>query len=365
MALSKYDIEVDLEHRQGTSHAHLIEMVGANKRVLDVGCDTGYLGEALAAFGNRTSGVEVNQVTASEARKRLENVAVGDLERMDLIEIFGRGAFDVVIFGDVLEHLRDPLPVLRQSRGLLAPGGSVLVSLPNVAHGDIRLALLHGRFRYTNVGILDETHTKFFTRDTLVEFLHDAGFVLVELRRTFAALFSTEVGVREEDYPPDVVAALREDEEATTYQFVVRAVPDDVTAVESAQALRVDQLSTELSAARRRLAEATAERDRLAESERTVAELTGERDRLTAEAQALAAEHNRLSAACDEATRQRDHLEVRVAQLEQELEVLSERLSKSEHALSDERATLAALNQTFTMRAVRVPRAIYGRLRTR
>jgi ribosomal protein L11 methylase PrmA len=70
MGLSKYDIEIDLENRQGTSHAFLVEMVGANKRVLDVGCDTGYLGEALNALGNETVGFEANPTTAEVARTR-------------------------------------------------------------------------------------------------------------------------------------------------------------------------------------------------------------------------------------------------------------------------------------------------------
>lgn len=255
MAVSKYDIQLDLDKTPGTSHAHLVELVGSNKRVLDVGCDTGYLGEALGAFGNTTSGFEINEETAREARKRLARVEVGDLETSDLVELFGRASFDVVIFGDVLEHLRDPLPVLRQARGLLAPGGSVLISTPNVAHGDIRLALLAGRFRYTRLGILDATHTRFFTRDSLVEFLADAGFVLIELRRTHAPLFGTETEVAEADFDPALVARLREDPEATTYQFVARAVPDDQAQVSAAQALRVDALEQEKAALTARVSE--------------------------------------------------------------------------------------------------------------
>jgi O-antigen biosynthesis protein len=270
VGLSKYDIEIDLEHRGGTSHALLVELVGSNKRVLDVGCDTGYLGEALDALGNQTVGFESNVATAEAARAKIARVEVGDVETTDLVELFGRGSFDVVVFGDILEHLREPLPVLRQARPLLAPGGSVLISTPNVAHGDVRLALLDGRFRYTKVGILDDTHTRFFTRDSLVDFLHDAGFVLADLRRTRADLFSTEVGVVESDYDPALVARLRADEEATTYQFVLRAIPDDASSVTSGQALRVDELTRDLAAERGRTAELTTERDALAEEVQTL-----------------------------------------------------------------------------------------------
>jgi 2-polyprenyl-3-methyl-5-hydroxy-6-metoxy-1,4-benzoquinol methylase len=244
--LSKYDIQLDLHDHPGTSHAFLVEMVGVNKRVLDVGCDTGYLGEVLAALGNTTTGFEINEQTAEEARKHLVRVEVGDLESTDLVSVFGSAAFDVVVFGDVLEHLRDPLPTLRQAHGLLAPGGSVLISTPNVAHGDVRLALLEGNFRYNSLGILDETHTRFFTRESLVKFVQDAGFAVVDFRRTRAPLFGTEIGVEEDHFDAGLVERLRNDVEATTYQFVVRVVPDDIDQVTSAQALRVDELTAEV-----------------------------------------------------------------------------------------------------------------------
>ncbi|SOD70604.1 methyltransferase family protein [Jatrophihabitans sp. GAS493] len=253
MALSKYDIDEELVKWPGSSHTFMVELVGSNKRVLDVGCDTGYLGTVLQALGNRVSGFEVDPVTGEEAAKHLDRVVIGDLERTDLVEEFGAGSFDVVIFGDVLEHLRDPLPVLRQARPLLAPGGSVIISTPNIAHGDIRMALLQGKFDYTRVGILDDTHTRFFTRKTLVQFLTDAGFVLTELRRTQAELFETEVAIVESEIDPAVVAKLRGDPEATTYQFVLRAVPDDATRLDTEQALRIDDLSTELHSAKKEL----------------------------------------------------------------------------------------------------------------
>jgi 2-polyprenyl-3-methyl-5-hydroxy-6-metoxy-1,4-benzoquinol methylase len=251
MAVSKYDITLDLAKHPGTSRAFLVTMVGANKRVLDIGCDTGYLGEELAAFGNVTSGFEYNATAAEVARTVYERVEVGDLEAVDLAAAFDGAKFDVVVFGDVLEHLRDPLPVLRRARSMLTPGGCVLISVPNVAHGDIRLNLLRGQFRYTKIGLLDETHTRFFTKDSLIEFIQDAGFTMIEMRRTRKALFKTEVGVKEDDFDAELVATLSQDPEATTYQFVVRAVPDDAVQVTSEQAVLVDELTNQLNEQRR------------------------------------------------------------------------------------------------------------------
>jgi len=323
MAVSKYDVEVDLAAAPETSHARMVELVGSNKRVLDVGCSTGYLARALAAFGNTVSGVEYDAAAAKEAEPDLAELVVGDLEALDLVAAFGEGAFDVVMFGDVLEHLRDPLRVLRGARPLLAPGGSAVISVPNIAHGDVRLALLKGRFRYTKLGLLDETHTRFFTRENLDTFLRDAGFVPVDVRRTYAPLFGTEVGIGPDEVDPAVVEELRADPEAETYQFVLRAVRDDAVHVDIGLTdraeqldLRVRELTHQLDRARAALDEARAGQDRAADA----AERAERAERAAAQARAEA-----------------------------------ERL----------RTELATVHGTRLMRAARLPRAAYSALRRR
>jgi 2-polyprenyl-3-methyl-5-hydroxy-6-metoxy-1,4-benzoquinol methylase len=317
MAASKYDTEVDLAG-SATSHAKIVELVGANKRVLDVGCATGYLAQVLQAFGNTVSGVEYEAAAAEEARPHLVDLVIGDLETLDLVAELGEARFDVVVFGDVLEHLRDPLPVLRQARRLLAPAGSVVISVPNIAHGDVRLSLLKGRFEYGKLGLLDETHTRFFTRDSLEAFVRDAGFAAVDIRRTTAELFSTEIGVRAEDYDPAVVEAIRSDPEATTYQFVLRAVRDDAHYV-----------NTELTG-------------RIERHERRIAELEQEVERLRAEVATGVA-------AAATAAAERTAGEERTAALAQELR--------------ERQAELDRIQQTKLWRAARLPRGFYGGLR--
>ncbi|HEY2042996.1 MAG TPA: methyltransferase domain-containing protein [Jatrophihabitans sp.] len=332
MALSKYDIEAERVRAPGTSHSLMIELVGSNKRVLDIGCDTGYLGEELSAFGNRVSGVEIDPVTAEEAAKHLERVVVADLEGDNPLSRFEAGSFDVVIFGDVLEHLRDPLPTLRAARPLLAPGGSIIISTPNVAHGDIRLGLLKGQFRYTKTGILDETHTRFFTRDSLVDFLRDGGFVLADLRRTHAPLFGTETGLQESDFPADIVATLRTDPEATTYQFVLRAVPDDASTVDAGLALRTDQLQRDLITAR-------------------------------AEGAGLADQVRDLSTSLHQANTELAELRPQLGSAHTEREHLRHRVSELEAKLTEMDKQLRTLLGTPAMRAASIPRSAYRGLR--
>jgi 2-polyprenyl-3-methyl-5-hydroxy-6-metoxy-1,4-benzoquinol methylase len=165
---------VPLNERRHRAHAKLLEAVGTGNRVLDVGCSSGYLARPLAERGNTIVGLELDPEAARAAEEFCELVLVGDVETMDLP--LEPGSFDVVLGGDVIEHLRDPAATLARLRPLLRPGGRVVLSTPNVANWAIRLSLLSGRWRYTDRGILDRSHTHLFTRATLAETLEQAGY---------------------------------------------------------------------------------------------------------------------------------------------------------------------------------------------
>ena len=165
---------VPLNERRHRAHAKLLEAVGTGNRVLDVGCSSGYLARPLAERGNTIVGLELDPEAARAAEEFCELVLVGDVETMDLP--LEPGSFDVVLGGDVIEHLRDPAAALARLRPLLRPGGRVVLSTPNVANWAIRLSLLSGRWRYTDRGILDRSHTHLFTRATLAETLERAGY---------------------------------------------------------------------------------------------------------------------------------------------------------------------------------------------
>ncbi len=289
MPFPESGVQMDLVPALKTSQELVVEMVGAGKRVLYVGGAVGSLGDALSASGNTVSVFETDEDGATEAGQQLGRVEAGNLESADLVALFGAASFDVVVFDHVLERARKPLEAVRQSKGLLADGGSVLIWVPNVAHGDVRLALLEGNFCYGGPGLPDGRYSRFFTRQSLVDFVRAAGFVVLDLRRTHAPLFSTEIAVAEADFDPTLVERLREDVEATTYQFVARAVPDDQAQVSSAQALRVDELTAELESCRRAMTEVTELRHRL---------LASRDHAIGAEAEAgrLRAQHNRVMA---------------------------------------------------------------------
>lgn len=206
------------EHAHG-GHAKLIGLVGGGKRVLDVGCSSGYLARPLVAQGCTVVGLERDPDAAAEARAVCEDVLVGDVETMELP--FEPASFEVVLCGDLVEHLRDPEAFLRRIRPLLRPEGRVVLSTPNVANWAMRLGLLAGRWRYTERGILDRTHTHLFTRATLVETLERAGYLVTTLDYT-VPLPIARTAVTESI--AHAVARIRPS--LFAYQFVVAARPE-------------------------------------------------------------------------------------------------------------------------------------------
>ncbi len=146
-------------------------------RLLDVGCGGGALGREFKrdrpdriAFG-----IERDPAAAARARTHLDSVWELDLEATGVFPCCEPG-FDCISFGDVLEHTVDPESVLRRVRPLLAPGGIVLASLPNVGHASVLRNLFRGEFPYVSAGLLDSTHLRFFTRAGWIELFLDAGY---------------------------------------------------------------------------------------------------------------------------------------------------------------------------------------------
>jgi 2-polyprenyl-3-methyl-5-hydroxy-6-metoxy-1,4-benzoquinol methylase len=209
---------VELNSRPLGGHARLLELVGTDKRVLDVGCSSGYLARPLVERGCVVVGIEREPAAAEVARTICEDVLVGDVETMELP--FQHESFDVVLCGDLVEHLRDPDRFLARVRPFLRPTGRLVLSTPNVANWAMRLSLLGGRWHYTDRGILDRTHAHLFTRRTLVEALQRAGYRVVELD------FRLRVRVVGTPTVERLAHALgRVRPQLLAYQFVVAAEP--------------------------------------------------------------------------------------------------------------------------------------------
>jgi 2-polyprenyl-3-methyl-5-hydroxy-6-metoxy-1,4-benzoquinol methylase len=178
-AASPYQLKTDVH----SSHAVILALLaeGHGRRLLDVGAAQGYLAEALTARGFEVTCLEGDPMLAAVASSRGLNVIVADLDNgLPALS----GPFDVIICGDVLEHLKAPLAVLQALAEQLAPSGCIFVSIPNIAHLLIRLQLLLGRFEYTERGILDRTHLRFFTLTSFKRLLQEADLEIARLVTT-------------------------------------------------------------------------------------------------------------------------------------------------------------------------------------
>jgi len=176
----RYDVDRGLDSDEVTGI--VARMVPAGVRVLDVGCGAGALTRVLRlATRAEFLGIEPNAKRAERARSYGLNVCTGYLTRELVHEI---GLFDIVLLADVLEHLPNPQAMLLLCREALKSGGAVIVSVPNVAHWSVRLRLLRGKFDYWSDGIMDATHLRWFTAETITSLLTSSGFTVTEYHAT-------------------------------------------------------------------------------------------------------------------------------------------------------------------------------------
>lgn len=277
------------------SWSNLFAFIPAGARVLDVGCSTGNFGEALERIsGCEVVGIDIFDNDIAIARTRITRAEVRDVTvASDLADL---GKFDVVVFADVLEHLLDPRAALRSCATILAPGGTILFSIPNMTHLSVRLDLLAGRFGYTETGILDHTHVHFYDREAIDSLFADCGFTITDERPVQYAyppiwLEQTldDIGLTGSDRFDEMLALT----EADILQFVGRAVPSGTPEADALtlrtrtfppQELHNYVVATELENRRLRL-----ERDEASDA------LAGERQRAQSFEQQLVAVQDRLT----------------------------------------------------------------------
>ena len=160
----------------------MLDIIPAEASVLlEVGCGEGAFGGNLKAMRYEAGtpievwGVEIDETAAGKAAAVLDRVLQGDVTAV--LSDLPMGHFDCVVLNDVIEHVPDPEALLRSLRPLLKPGGRLVASIPNVRYffNVVDLAV-HGRWDYTEEGILDRTHLRFFTRSSMIRLLEDCGF---------------------------------------------------------------------------------------------------------------------------------------------------------------------------------------------
>lgn len=205
----------------------ICEMVEPGHRnILEVGCGAAALGGSWKAVdpSRRVWGLEIDSEAAAMASARIDRLLQVDLDRLAALPE-DAGHFDLITFGDILEHLRDPARLLECLIRYLAPGGEVIACVPNVSHWSVLSQLLQARFDYEDQGLLDRTHIHMFTPDTIKELLTASGLTAITavvpvplpgtLSEPLARLGAALAGA------PDRMRQLQESFD--TYQIVVRA----------------------------------------------------------------------------------------------------------------------------------------------
>lgn len=368
---SRYDVEIDVN--SDSTHAKVVRLVGTDRDVLELGCATGHMSRVLRDRGCRVVGVEIDQHAATLAAPFCERVIVGDLDRLDLGGELGDKRFDVLVAADVLEHLKNPTRILASLREHLQPDGYVVASIPNVAHGSVRLALLGGSFPYAERGLLDRTHLRFYTHDTMVQLFEDAGYTIGWIERQEKPFELSEVPYSRAAAPEGVPDQLAADREALTYHFIVVAYPmphpdlqfigqcarrltEERDAAEEQVRGLTDERDVAEQSARRLVEERDATQHELVRVRDVVKEQRGQLDALTARIESGISLERELRAMLADAQGQlvrRDEAILRLYAQTRESRPLAARVVESDGAIRTLRAVRLRLRHTWLGRLYR------------
>ncbi|MDB5350644.1 MAG: putative glycosyl transferase [Planctomycetota bacterium] len=167
----------------------LLRLIPPDARVvLEIGCGAAAMADQYRRVnpGVQYVGVEMNAEAADLAKERLDRVIVGDVASLDIPALgLTEGSVDVLVFGDVLEHMLDPWAVLKRLTPLLREGGQAVACIPNIQHWSVLVDLLQGRWDYQDEGLLDRTHLRFFAAESLRPMFAGAGLTVFDVQPRF------------------------------------------------------------------------------------------------------------------------------------------------------------------------------------
>lgn len=156
------------------------------RRALDVGCGYGNMAKRLKnERAIEVVGIEKEERAVNIAKDNVDKLIIGDAEDMKLP--FEEGYFDCIVYGDVLEHLKEPWKLFKKHTYYLKKGGYCIASIPNIAHYSVIKGLMNDKWEYTSSGIMDKTHLRFFTIEGIRRMFKDAGYTILEEKRYIRA----------------------------------------------------------------------------------------------------------------------------------------------------------------------------------
>lgn len=209
--------------KKGLSPIRFIaESIPDKAKVLDIGCGNGILAKAIKYLNKDVDidGIEPNSFAYNIAKSNYRNVYNTLFDDNFVVSLGKLHEYDYIIFADVIEHVNDPISVLNSATKLLKKNGKIIISIPNVAFGGVRLALFKGEFDYIDSGLLERTHIRFFTLKTFKTMLKICKLRLNKLLYINCDIFSKGFDINSSEFTYQILKKLCSDEMAHVYQFV-------------------------------------------------------------------------------------------------------------------------------------------------
>ncbi len=220
----KYDFELDIESNNSLSI--IIRQLKKNATILEFGPANGRLTKYMKEeMNSNVYLVELDERAGKDALKYGVDLVVGDIEAYQWKEQYKDIKFDHIIFADVLEHLRNPLQVLKVAKEFLKEDGTILLSVPNLAHNAVIIDLLNNKFEYNSIGLLDDTHIHFFTKTSLDKMITDAGLFVAKAMATYARVGTIEINNSINDVKDIKPAFWNKRNYGNVYQYVYEVKP--------------------------------------------------------------------------------------------------------------------------------------------
>lgn len=224
--MSKYNTATihDIAAKKG-SHEIILNRVRKDSVVLEFGPAGGAMSRYMVEYLNcSVYAVELDVNCANELSSICKKVSIGDIESYLWVDQFKDLKFDYIIFADVLEHLYDTSKVLTIAKQFLHPSGRILMSIPNIAHDSIVMNLLQDKFKYNNLGILDNTHVRFFTKHSIDSIIANVGYKSTYISGTFIETHDTEFNNNYSEFNYGVITSLLKRPYGRVYQFIYELI---------------------------------------------------------------------------------------------------------------------------------------------
>lgn len=199
------------------------------RKILEVGTGSGSLAAAIKKRNSNVDyvGVEVTQEYVELSRPRCDRVYLENFEKPSYKIIKEIQDKEYIIFCDVLEHFVDPWSVLEMLNATMHPDGKIIASIPNIQHWSIQMRLNWGDWRYADSGLLDKTHVRFFTRETIIELFNQTGFEVIHMEPRIFNFPNQDQALKVVTQITELLGGnvSQSKQDALTWQFVVIAKP--------------------------------------------------------------------------------------------------------------------------------------------